>query len=144
VRIAYSGQRAVRSGQAAGPYGRATLKRVCLNIRNAPDGSQETTLNGACFKIGMLIGARQLCAGTVPQLVDAALAMPSHRNPPWDPANLKAKVMRAVEKKASASVRAPVALSFALLRREDGQILRQFDPVHWLSVRGVVQCTGRY
>jgi putative DNA primase/helicase len=79
------------------PYALATLKRVCLNIRNAPDGLQETTLNGACFKIGTLIGAGQLSAASVQQLLDAALAMPSHRYPPWDPTKLQTKVIGAVE-----------------------------------------------
>jgi hypothetical protein len=42
------------------PYALAALRGVCNDIANASDGSQESTLNGGCFKTGRLIGAGEL------------------------------------------------------------------------------------
>ena len=79
------------------PYGLAALRGVCIDIANAPDGSQETTLNGGCFKIGRLIGAGELSFNAVADVIAAALSMPSYRDPPWEAAQIEAKVKRAVD-----------------------------------------------
>jgi hypothetical protein len=80
------------------PYGFATLDKICRDIRDAPNGAQECTLNAGAYKIGRLISAGELSDAAVAALIDAGLAMPSFDvRRLWDPALVEAKVRRAVE-----------------------------------------------
>jgi putative DNA primase/helicase len=80
------------------PYGTETLRRICADIRSAPNGSQETSLNAGAFKIGRLIGASELGGDALKALIAAGLSMPSYDpRGPWDPAAIETKVLRAVE-----------------------------------------------
>jgi hypothetical protein len=79
-------------------YGVATLRAISADIAAAPNGSQETTLNAGAFKVGRLIGASELGEDAVEALIAAGLSMPSYDAcRPWDPAQIEAKVLRAVE-----------------------------------------------
>ena len=79
---------------AATPYGRKALDRACEEIRCAPNGAQEPTLNRECFSIGGLIAGGQLDHDpAVARLIEAAHAMPAHAEP-WG--DLSEKVRRSV------------------------------------------------
>jgi putative DNA primase/helicase len=80
-------------------YGAATLERICADIKAAPNGLQEKTFSAGAFKIGLLIGARELAEpAAIMALIDASLAMPSYDpRRPWTHALIKYKVRRGIE-----------------------------------------------
>lgn len=82
------------AGVAADAYGRAALDRECGAIRAAPFGSQESTINAACFNIGTLVGSGGLDeAEALAGLRAAALSVPSQAGrEAWSPAELERKV----------------------------------------------------
>lgn len=79
-------------------YAEATLAGVCADIRSAPDGAQETTLNAGCWKIGALVAAGHLGERQAfNELLDAALAMPSYdERRKWSAHALRTKVQRSM------------------------------------------------
>lgn len=77
-------------------YGLAALDAECEAIMAAPFGQQETTLNGACLKIGALVAGGEIAADfAIHALTSAALGMPSQPGKtPWNPSKLRDKVRR--------------------------------------------------
>jgi hypothetical protein len=81
----------------ASRYGKVSLELACQEIRNAPNGAQEITLNNAALRIGRLIRDRELPAVVVDQVLAAGLAMPSYdARRPWLAREIEAKVARAI------------------------------------------------
>jgi hypothetical protein len=82
----------------ASRYGRATLELACQDIRNAPDGAQEITLNSAALRIGRMIRNRELPNSAIEAVLAAGLAMPSYDpRRPWSAREVEHKVLRAIE-----------------------------------------------
>jgi hypothetical protein len=79
------------------PYGMAALEAECNAIRSAYFGSQETTLNAACLKIGSLAAAGELESGyALSALLAAARSMANEPGKPrWGYAEVDRKVRRA-------------------------------------------------
>lgn len=75
------------------------LNSACQEVRNAPQGAQEGTLNSACFAIGALIADGSIpYAGALNRLVEAANEMPSFdADHPWRPEDLGRKVTRTIK-----------------------------------------------
>jgi hypothetical protein len=81
------------------PYAEGALDRACRAIIGAPDGEQETTLNGEAFSIGTLAGAGAIPADFARRtLIWAAQRMPDFDcRHPWRTAEIVRKVNRAFE-----------------------------------------------
>lgn len=75
-------------------YGLAALEGECARIRTAPDGSQESTLSYASFRMGSLVAQGKLSSATArDRLISAGRAMPSFNNcDPWTAEIVAAKV----------------------------------------------------
>jgi hypothetical protein len=88
-------RREVTSGDGS-KYGLAALDSECEAIMAAPFGQQETTLNGACLKIGALVAGGEIAADfAIHSLTSAALGMASQPGKtPWNPSKLREKVRR--------------------------------------------------
>jgi len=91
------GRQAKPAPAAAGedtPYGLAALARECEAVRHAPDGSQESTLSWAAYRMGRLVAEGRLSSTTARNdLTRAGLAMVSHDpNNPWRPCMVKDKI----------------------------------------------------
>ena len=89
--------RPARPETGLSPYAEKAILAACQQIENAPNGEQESTLNGESFSIGTLAGA-----GAIPMdfarraLIYAAHRMPSYnRHRPWIARELEHKVDRA-------------------------------------------------
>jgi hypothetical protein len=81
----------------ASRYGRATLEFVCSDIVAAPNGAQEITFNSGGFRIGQLIGSRDLPRSAEDDVLAAGLKMLSYdRRRPWTRALLEKKLARAI------------------------------------------------
>ena len=80
-------------------YGRAALWSAAERILTAPNGEQETTLNGECYSIGQLAGRGDVPPDVALQvLLTAAGGMPSYDSSrPWQPDHLEYKVHRAFD-----------------------------------------------
>jgi hypothetical protein len=81
------------------PFAETALDNACRAIIGAPDGAQETTLNGEVFAIGTLAGA-----GAIPSnfarraLIWAARRMPDYDpSHPWRAAEIERKVNHAFD-----------------------------------------------
>lgn len=79
-------------------YGEKALAEECERIVLAPNGTQESVLNEACFKIGTLVGSNDIdYAEAKGKLQHAAFAMPNHDpRKPWNRTELAQKVERAL------------------------------------------------
>ncbi|MDC8753828.1 phage/plasmid primase, P4 family [Erythrobacter sp. sf7] len=105
--------RAKRSGEVSRSARRATtagieedardpeqiLEEACEQVRNAPEGAQEATLNSACFTMGALIAKGKVSySDAVNRILEATATMPSFDpDNPWRPENLGNKVTRAIK-----------------------------------------------
>lgn len=83
---------------------RGALDRICDEIRSAPAGAQEQTLNGGAYRIG-----RWVARGHLPEfyarerLIHAGLSMMSYdAADPWTPSVVSAKVQRGMKDGAAA------------------------------------------
>lgn len=81
------------------PYGQAALDRECDAIRSAPFGTQESTINAACLKVGALVAGGELIKGhALAELLAAARSVPSQPGrPAWRASELEHKVRRAMD-----------------------------------------------
>lgn len=80
-------------------YGQKALEDECRTIECAGNGTQETTLNDASFRIGQLISGQAISfEKAYGALFAAALKMPSiDQSQPWRDEQISAKIMRALE-----------------------------------------------
>jgi hypothetical protein len=84
--------------QGASPFGNFMLERACDAIRTAPDGKQETTLNGQSYLMGRYIGGGLLeREPTINALILVGLKMFDYDDKDeWTEAEIEKKVKKAV------------------------------------------------
>ena len=90
-------------------YGRAALRSECEKVASAPPGFQEATLNTAGLKIGGLVAGNELARDSAAEHLHRAAGQmanaPGER--PWTPAELHAKVERALRHGGASPRQAP-------------------------------------
>jgi hypothetical protein len=78
-------------------FGEIAIDDVVHRILTAPEGQQEITIRCESFRIGCLLGDRDISQERARRTVDFLTGKIRDRGVPWDRAELRRKIERAVD-----------------------------------------------